>query len=135
MTQYDLESLLAPIGDDSPSGDDLEYDPEFLALERAAAPKAERAIGDNVKGGLYGQDPRINDLDSRGNAKVHVDHRSVYSSMLQGWLGGDDSAITRAWACVAAGRPDGRAERHFVDALHGIGRERLRSATDRPCSG
>ena len=49
MTQYDLESLLAPIGDDSPSGDDLEYDPEFLALERAAAPKAERAIGDNVK--------------------------------------------------------------------------------------
>lgn len=49
MTQYDLESLLAPIGDESPSGDDLEYDPEFLALERAAAPKAERAIGDNVK--------------------------------------------------------------------------------------
>lgn len=49
MTQYNLESLLAPIGDDSPAGDDLEYDPEFLALERAAAPKAERAIGDNVK--------------------------------------------------------------------------------------
>lgn len=49
MTQYDLESLLAPIGDESPSGDDLEYDPEFMALERAAAPKAERAIGDNVK--------------------------------------------------------------------------------------
>lgn len=49
MTQYDLESLLAPIGDESPSGDDLEYDAEFMALERAAAPKAERAIGDNVK--------------------------------------------------------------------------------------
>jgi type VI secretion system protein ImpA len=49
MTPYNLESLLAPIGDDSPAGDDLEYDPEYLALERAAAPKAERAIGDNVK--------------------------------------------------------------------------------------
>jgi type VI secretion system protein ImpA len=49
MAQYDLESLLAPVGDESPAGDDLEYDPEFLALERAAAPKAERAIGDNVK--------------------------------------------------------------------------------------
>ncbi|MEO8999624.1 MAG: type VI secretion system protein TssA [Rhodanobacter sp.] len=49
MTQYNLESLLAPIGDDSPAGDDLEYDPEFLALGRAAAPKAERAVGDNVK--------------------------------------------------------------------------------------
>jgi type VI secretion system protein ImpA len=49
MTQYNLESLLAPISDDTPAGDDLEYDPEFLALERAAAPKAERAVGDNVK--------------------------------------------------------------------------------------
>jgi len=49
MAQFNLESLLAPIGDESPSGDDLEYDPEFMALERAAAPKAERAIGDNVK--------------------------------------------------------------------------------------
>jgi type VI secretion system protein ImpA len=49
MTRYNLESLLAPIGDDSPAGNDLEYDPEYLALERAAAPKAERAIGDNVK--------------------------------------------------------------------------------------
>jgi type VI secretion system protein ImpA len=49
MTQYDLESLLAPIGDESPAGNDLEYDPEFLALERAAALKAEKAIGDSVK--------------------------------------------------------------------------------------
>ncbi len=49
MTAFNLEALLAPIGDDSPAGDDLEYDPEYLALERAAAPKAERAVGDNVK--------------------------------------------------------------------------------------
>ncbi len=49
MTRFNVESLLAPIGDDSPSGADLEYDPEFLALERAAAPKAERAVGDTVK--------------------------------------------------------------------------------------
>lgn len=49
MAQYNLESLLAPVSDDSPAGDDLEYDAEFLALGRAAAPKAERAIGDNVK--------------------------------------------------------------------------------------
>lgn len=49
MTRFNVESLLAPIGDESPSGADLEYDPEFLALERAAAAKAERAIGDAVK--------------------------------------------------------------------------------------
>lgn len=49
MTQYDLEPLLAPLGDDAPAGPDLEYDPDFMALERDAAPKAERAIGDAVK--------------------------------------------------------------------------------------
>ena len=49
MTQYDLDALLAPLGDDAPAGPDLEYDPDFMALERDAAPKAERAIGDAVK--------------------------------------------------------------------------------------
>lgn len=49
MAQFNLESLLAPVSDELPAGPDLEYDPEFLALERAAAPKAERAIGDTVK--------------------------------------------------------------------------------------
>lgn len=53
-------------------------------------------IGDNVKGGFYGQFPRLDDLDPRGNAKVHVDHRSLYASVLKGWLGGDDRAILGA---------------------------------------
>ncbi|MBN6149139.1 type VI secretion system protein TssA [Xanthomonas sp. AmX2] len=47
-TEQTLEALLAPIADDAPSGPDLEYDPEFLALDRAAANKAERAVGDSV---------------------------------------------------------------------------------------
>ncbi|THD04851.1 type VI secretion system protein TssA [Rhodanobacter lindaniclasticus] len=49
MARYNLEPLLAPVSDESPAGPDLEYDPQFLALERAAAPKAERAVGDTVK--------------------------------------------------------------------------------------
>ena len=49
MALFDLEPLLAPISDDSAAGPDLEYDPAFLELERTAAPKAERAIGDAVK--------------------------------------------------------------------------------------
>lgn len=53
-------------------------------------------IGDNVKGGLYGQHPAFNDLDSRGNGKVHVDYRSVYSSVMQGWMGGDASGVLGA---------------------------------------
>jgi type VI secretion system protein ImpA len=49
MSNHDLESLIAPLGDELPTGENLEYDQDFLALERAAAPKAERAIGDSVK--------------------------------------------------------------------------------------
>ena len=50
-------------------------------------------IGDNVKGGFYGQAPKLTALDSRGNATVSVDYRSVYASVLTGWLGGDASAV------------------------------------------
>lgn len=49
MGHYDPEAFLAPLDGDTPTGADLEYDPDFLALERAAAPRAERAIGDSVK--------------------------------------------------------------------------------------
>ncbi|MCU1371747.1 MAG: hypothetical protein JWO77_2941 [Ilumatobacteraceae bacterium] len=50
-------------------------------------------IGDNVKGGFYGQAPKLSALDSRGNLTVSVDYRSVYASVLGGWLGGDAGAI------------------------------------------
>ncbi len=43
-----LETLLAPLGDDAPVGPDLEYDPEFLRLERESAVRAERALGESV---------------------------------------------------------------------------------------
>ncbi|KRE89967.1 type VI secretion protein [Frateuria sp. Soil773] len=49
MNHNALESFLAPLSDESPCGENLEYDADFLALERAAAPKAERAVGDSVK--------------------------------------------------------------------------------------
>lgn len=37
----DLDALLAPLDGDSPSGPDLVYDPDFLAMEQAAAGKPE----------------------------------------------------------------------------------------------
>lgn len=49
MTQPALDTLLALIDDASAAGADPEYDPQFGELERAAAPKAERSIGDTVK--------------------------------------------------------------------------------------
>lgn len=50
-------------------------------------------IGDNVRGGLHGQAPRLDQPDSRGNPKVHVDYRSLYATVLGGWLGGDPNAV------------------------------------------
>lgn len=65
MTVIDLDSLLSPLADDAPCGPDLEYDPEFQALEREAKPKAERAIGDSVKGA---EEPDWDKVASMGTA-------------------------------------------------------------------
>ncbi|MCC8538568.1 type VI secretion system protein TssA [Xanthomonas axonopodis pv. poinsettiicola] len=43
-----LQTLLAPVSDDAPAGPDLEYDPDFLRLERDSAIRAERSLGDAV---------------------------------------------------------------------------------------
>ncbi len=53
-------------------------------------------IGDNVKGGFYGQAPDLNNLDGRGDPKTHVDFRSVYASVLGPWLDGDVAGIMGA---------------------------------------
>lgn len=42
----DLQSLLTPLADERPSGDDLVYDPQFMALERAGAGRPEVEYGD-----------------------------------------------------------------------------------------
>lgn len=45
-----------------------------------------------VKGGLYGTQPSLTDLDN-GNLKVQVDFRSVYSTILKNWMGADPTAV------------------------------------------
>ena len=49
----------------------------------AAAPMF--LIGGKVKGGFYGEPPDLDDLDD-GNLRYSVDFRSVYSTVLEGWL-------------------------------------------------
>ena len=44
----DLDALLQSFGDESPSGEDLEYDADFIALGVANQPVEERVIGDSV---------------------------------------------------------------------------------------
>ena len=52
-------------------------------------------IGNQVKGGIFGSQPSLNtmDLDSAGNMKFAVDFRSVYSTVLDRWLGVDSGPI------------------------------------------
>lgn len=43
-------------------------------------------VGGKVKGGLYGQDPILDKLDTNGDLVFGVDFRSVYGTILDGWL-------------------------------------------------
>ena len=65
MAKFDFEALLAPISDDAPSGPNLEYELEFTSLEQAAAPKAEKAMGDSV---IAGEEPDWENVASRAEA-------------------------------------------------------------------
>lgn len=48
MSVIDTERLLAEISADSPCGEDLEYDPQFGEMERAAQGKPEQQFGDTI---------------------------------------------------------------------------------------
>ena len=50
-------------------------------------------IGDPVKGGLYGEAPRLSDLDRAGNPKYAVDFRSVYQEILESHLAVDPREV------------------------------------------
>ena len=49
--KIDVEALIAPFDGDSPCGEDLEYDPDFVELETLARPKEEQQVGDAVIAG------------------------------------------------------------------------------------
>lgn len=95
MARYNLEPLLAPVSDESPAGPDLEYDPAFLELERAAAPKAERAIGDAVKAAEEPDWEKVTELSEAVltrskdlRAAVHLAAAWMRTSGMPGWTAG-----------------------------------------------
>jgi uncharacterized protein (DUF1501 family) len=47
------------------------------------------AIGDHVKGGIYGEYPSLepSKQEEGGNLKFNLDFRCVYSTILEDWLG------------------------------------------------
>jgi uncharacterized protein (DUF1501 family) len=52
-------------------------------------------IGNPVAGGLYGEQPSLEALalDEAGNLKFTLDFRSVYATVIDGWLGGDSEQV------------------------------------------
>lgn len=50
-------------------------------------------IGHDVIGGRYGERPSLTNLDQRGNMFATVDYRSVYTTILGGWMGVDPVGV------------------------------------------
>lgn len=48
-------------------------------------------LGKSVRGGFYGTPPSLTDLDD-GNLKMTTDFRSVYATMLGGWMGFEETS-------------------------------------------
>jgi uncharacterized protein (DUF1501 family) len=46
-----------------------------------------------VKGGRYGASPSLSKLDASGNVAMTVDFRSMFATVLEGWLAGDSAQI------------------------------------------
>jgi uncharacterized protein (DUF1501 family) len=49
-------------------------------------------VGKAVRGGIYGDYPDLANLDKNGNMKYTVDFRSLYATVLDGWLAQDPAA-------------------------------------------
>lgn len=55
----DVSALLQSHGDDEPSGENLEYDPEFTEMELAAQPGEETQVGDEIRAA---EDPNYSEV-------------------------------------------------------------------------
>jgi uncharacterized protein (DUF1501 family) len=54
-------------------------------------------IGNSVKGGLYGEQPPLSNLDVNGNLQVTTDFRSVYGGLLNDVLATPVSDVIPSW--------------------------------------
>jgi uncharacterized protein (DUF1501 family) len=50
-------------------------------------------LGGRVRGGLYGQAPRLDQLDGNGNLAHAVDFRSLYATLIERCWGGNSAAV------------------------------------------
>ncbi len=66
----DVEALLQE-REDAPSGEDLEYDPEFTDLEIAAMPGEERQVGDEI---IHAEDPDYKEVSAKALGILERSH-------------------------------------------------------------
>lgn len=66
-----LDAYLAPRGDDAPSGENLEYDPAFTALQLAAQPGEERQVGKEI---IAAEDPDYRAVEDAALAVLERSH-------------------------------------------------------------
>ncbi|MEZ6197973.1 MAG: DUF1501 domain-containing protein [Planctomycetota bacterium] len=50
-------------------------------------------LGEPLRGGLYGSQPSLTDLDARGDMKMTTDFRAIYASLVERWLGGSAKTV------------------------------------------
>ena len=62
MKSIDVEALARPISAEEPSGPDLEYDPDFMALEEAARTEPEQQFGDTIVAAREPDWPKVREL-------------------------------------------------------------------------
>jgi uncharacterized protein (DUF1501 family) len=53
-------------------------------------------VGNRVNGGLHGTQPSLTQLDARGDMAVTVDIRSVFATIVEDWLDGDEAVVLGA---------------------------------------
>lgn len=79
----DVSALLEPRDDESPSGENLEYDPAFTEMELAAQPGEERQMGDEV---VPGDPPEYRDVLEKAEVILGRSHdlrAGVYAAQAQ----------------------------------------------------
>ncbi len=67
----DLDALLAARASDGASGEDLEYDYDFMELQRVATPGEERQAGNDI---IAGEEPDFRDVETRALSILERSH-------------------------------------------------------------
>lgn len=99
----DLDALLADRDSDGASGEDLEYDYDFMELQRVAAPGEDRQAGNEI---IAGEEPDFRDVESRALAILERSHDIRAAVILANarlntkGLGGFAEAVTYIRRCL-----------------------------------